>query len=81
MDLCGPMRVASLGGKKYVIVIVDDFSRYTWVNFLKTNDETPSVIISFIRTIQVGLQLSVQSVRTDNGPEFKSNSLSSFYDS
>jgi len=80
MDLCGPMRVASLGGKKYVLVIVDDFSRYTWVKFLKTKDETPSEIISFIKTIQVRLQLPVQSVRTDNGTEFKNHTLSSFYD-
>ena len=64
---------ASLGGKKYVLVIVDDFSRYTWVNFLKTKDETSSEIISFIKSIQVRLQLSVQSVRTDNGTEFKNH--------
>nr|GEX18132.1 hypothetical protein [Tanacetum cinerariifolium] len=41
MDLCGPMRVASINGKRYVLVIVDDYSRYTWVHFLKTKDETP----------------------------------------
>ena len=59
MDLCGPMRVSSLGGKKYVLLIVDDFSRYTWVKFLKSKDQTASEIISFSRTIQVSLQLSV----------------------
>ena len=75
MDLCGPMRVASLGRKKYVLVIVDDFTRYTWVNFLKTKDETPSEIISFLKTIQVRLQLAVQSVPTDNGTEFKNHTL------
>nr|GEW85378.1 copia protein [Tanacetum cinerariifolium] len=41
MDLCGPMRVTSINGKRYVLVIVDDYSRYTWVHFLKTTDETP----------------------------------------
>nr|GEV21609.1 Gag-Pol polyprotein [Tanacetum cinerariifolium] len=41
MDLCGPMRVASIIGKRYVLVIVDDYSRYTWVHFLRTKDETP----------------------------------------
>nr|GEU59165.1 integrase, catalytic region, zinc finger, CCHC-type, peptidase aspartic, catalytic [Tanacetum cinerariifolium] len=39
MDLCGPMRVASINGKRYVLVIVDDYSRYTWVHFLRTKDE------------------------------------------
>ncbi|GKD04998.1 retrovirus-related pol polyprotein from transposon TNT 1-94, partial [Tanacetum coccineum] len=34
MDLCGPMRVASINGKKYILVIVDDYSRYTWTLFL-----------------------------------------------
>nr|GEX24741.1 hypothetical protein [Tanacetum cinerariifolium] len=40
MDLCGPMRVARINGKRYVLVIVDDYSRYTWVYFLRTKDET-----------------------------------------
>ena len=51
MDLCGPMRVQILSGKKYVIVIVDDFSRYTWVKFLRSKYETSEQIISFIKTI------------------------------
>nr|GEV40465.1 Gag-Pol polyprotein [Tanacetum cinerariifolium] len=41
MDLCGPMRVASINGKKYIMVIVDDYSRYTWTLFLRSKDETP----------------------------------------
>nr|GEU35636.1 retrovirus-related Pol polyprotein from transposon TNT 1-94 [Tanacetum cinerariifolium] len=43
MDLCGPMRVASINGKKYILVIVDDYSRYTWTLFLRSKDETPEV--------------------------------------
>nr|GEV41203.1 Gag-Pol polyprotein [Tanacetum cinerariifolium] len=39
MDLCGPMRIASINGKRYVLVIVDDYSRYTWVHFLRSKDE------------------------------------------
>nr|GFA82274.1 Gag-Pol polyprotein [Tanacetum cinerariifolium] len=41
MDLCGPMRVASINGKKYILVIIDDYSRYTWNLFLHSKDETP----------------------------------------
>ncbi|GKE17582.1 integrase, catalytic region, zinc finger, CCHC-type containing protein [Tanacetum coccineum] len=41
MDLCGPMRITSINGKRYVLVIVDDYSRYTWVHFLRSKDETP----------------------------------------
>nr|GFB29175.1 hypothetical protein [Tanacetum cinerariifolium] len=43
MNLCGPMRVASINGKKYILVIVDDYSRYTWTLFLRSKDETPEV--------------------------------------
>nr|GEY87107.1 hypothetical protein [Tanacetum cinerariifolium] len=39
MDLCGPMRVESINGKKYILVIVDDYSRYTWTRFLRSKDE------------------------------------------
>ncbi|GKD88546.1 integrase, catalytic region, zinc finger, CCHC-type containing protein [Tanacetum coccineum] len=48
MDLCGPMRVASINGKKYILVIVDDYSRYTCVYFLHSKDETPEIIKKFI---------------------------------
>ncbi|GJQ95156.1 retrovirus-related pol polyprotein from transposon TNT 1-94 [Tanacetum coccineum] len=41
MDLCGPMRVESINGKKYILVILDDYSRFTWVKFLRSKDETP----------------------------------------
>ncbi|GJY89592.1 retrovirus-related pol polyprotein from transposon TNT 1-94 [Tanacetum coccineum] len=43
MDLCGPMRVQSINGKKYILVIVDDYSRFTWVKFLRSKDETPEI--------------------------------------
>ncbi|GJU23751.1 retrovirus-related pol polyprotein from transposon TNT 1-94 [Tanacetum coccineum] len=41
MDLCGPIRIESINGKRYVLVIVDDYSHYTWVYFLKSKDEAP----------------------------------------
>ncbi|GJX84919.1 integrase, catalytic region, zinc finger, CCHC-type containing protein [Tanacetum coccineum] len=55
MDLCGPMRVASINGKRYILVIVDDYSRFTWVRFLRTKDEAPEAIIKCIKNIQVRL--------------------------
>ncbi|KAJ9566365.1 hypothetical protein OSB04_002331 [Centaurea solstitialis] len=81
MDLCGPMKFQSLAGRKYILVIVDDFSRYTWTKFLKTKDETSSLIINFVKAVQVQLKLPVQTVRTDNGTEFKNTVLKSFYNS
>nr|GEY94374.1 retrovirus-related Pol polyprotein from transposon TNT 1-94 [Tanacetum cinerariifolium] len=55
MDLCGPMRVESINGKKYITVIVDDYSRFTWVKFLRSKDEAPDFIIKFLRMIQNGV--------------------------
>nr|GFA80298.1 retrovirus-related Pol polyprotein from transposon TNT 1-94 [Tanacetum cinerariifolium] len=52
MDLCGPIRAERVNGKKYILVIVDDYSRFTWVNFLCSNDETPMFIIKFLKMIQ-----------------------------
>ncbi|GJS71697.1 retrovirus-related pol polyprotein from transposon TNT 1-94 [Tanacetum coccineum] len=52
MDLCGPMRVASVNGKKYILVIVDDYSWFTWVKFLASKDEAPDFIIKFLKMIQ-----------------------------
>nr|GEY34667.1 hypothetical protein [Tanacetum cinerariifolium] len=51
-DLCGPMRVASINGKKYILVIVDDYSRLTWVRFFRSKDEASEAIIKCIQNIQ-----------------------------
>ncbi|GJZ69774.1 retrovirus-related pol polyprotein from transposon TNT 1-94 [Tanacetum coccineum] len=75
MDLCGLMRVASINGKRYILVIVDDYSRFTWVIFLKTKDEAPAAIIKCIKNIQVRLNATLQNVRTDNGTEFVNQTL------
>nr|GEX18822.1 hypothetical protein [Tanacetum cinerariifolium] len=80
MDLYGLMRVESINGKLYVLAIVNDYSRYTWVFFLHSKDEAFEVIISFIKKTQVNLQLQVQRVRTDNGTEFKNKTLAKFFD-
>ncbi|GKA34853.1 retrovirus-related pol polyprotein from transposon TNT 1-94, partial [Tanacetum coccineum] len=80
MDLCGPMRVASINGKRYILVIVDDYSRFTWVRFLKTKDEAPAAIIKCIKNIQVRLNATVRNVRTDNGTEFVNQTLREFYE-
>nr|GEX08326.1 hypothetical protein [Tanacetum cinerariifolium] len=70
MDLYGPMRVASINGKKYILVIVDDYSKYTWTLFLHSKDETPEVLKDLITMIQRNLQALVITVRTDRGTEF-----------
>nr|GEX58888.1 retrovirus-related Pol polyprotein from transposon TNT 1-94 [Tanacetum cinerariifolium] len=81
MDLCGPMQVTIINGKWYILVIVDDYSQYTWVHFLRTKDETPEVIKNFLKKIFVRLQAHVIIVRTDNGTEFKNHVLKEYTDS
>nr|GEY38406.1 hypothetical protein [Tanacetum cinerariifolium] len=75
MDLCGPMRIASINEKRYVLVIVDDYSRYTWVHFIRSKDEAPEVIKTFLKRITILLQSLVIIIRTDNGIEFKNKFL------
>nr|GFB51269.1 integrase, catalytic region, zinc finger, CCHC-type, peptidase aspartic, catalytic [Tanacetum cinerariifolium] len=81
MDLCGPMRIASINRKRYILVIVDDYSRYTWVHFLRSKDVAPEVIITFLKRITVLLQSPVIIIRTDNGTEFKNKVLKVYFDS
>ncbi|GKE76066.1 retrovirus-related pol polyprotein from transposon TNT 1-94, partial [Tanacetum coccineum] len=80
MDLCGLMRVASINKKSYILVFVDDYSKFTWVRFLRTKDEAPEAIIKCIKNIQVHLNANVRNVRTDNGTEFVNQSLCEFYE-
>ncbi|GKC29586.1 retrovirus-related pol polyprotein from transposon TNT 1-94 [Tanacetum coccineum] len=80
MDLCGPMRVQTINGKKCILVIVDDYSRFTWVMFLRSKDETPEVVIKFLKQIQVGLNKTVRNIRIDNGTEFVNKDLTDYYE-
>ncbi|GJT63190.1 retrovirus-related pol polyprotein from transposon TNT 1-94 [Tanacetum coccineum] len=80
IDLCGPMRVKSINGKKYILVIIDDYSRFTWVKFLRSRDEAPEFIIKFLKMIQVRLNATVRNVHIDNGTEFVNQTLHSYYE-
>ncbi|GJX43796.1 retrovirus-related pol polyprotein from transposon TNT 1-94 [Tanacetum coccineum] len=80
MDLCGPMRKESINGKKYILVIVDDYSQFTWVKFLRSKDEAPDAIIKCIKNIQVRLNVTVCNVRIDNGTKFINQILRDFYE-
>nr|GEW70437.1 hypothetical protein [Tanacetum cinerariifolium] len=70
-----PMRVASINWKKYILIIMDDYSRFTWVKFLASKDEAPGFIIKFLKMIQVRLSAPVGNIRIDNGTEFFNETL------
>nr|GFB38006.1 retrovirus-related Pol polyprotein from transposon TNT 1-94 [Tanacetum cinerariifolium] len=80
MDLCGPMCTESVNGKKYLLVIVDDYSRFTWVKFLRSKDEALNFIIKFLKMIQVRLKVPVCRIRTENGTEFVNQTLRYYYE-
>nr|GEU31819.1 hypothetical protein [Tanacetum cinerariifolium] len=79
MDLCGPMWIKSINEKKYILVIVNDYLRFTWVKFLRLKDETPVFVIKFLNQIQVRLNATVKNIRTDNGLEFVNQMLKAYY--
>ncbi|KAI3729553.1 hypothetical protein L6452_18214 [Arctium lappa] len=78
MDLFGPTNVMSIGKKSYCLVIVDDYSRFTWVYFLRTKDETSGLIKSFILRIENQTNQKEKVIRSDNGTEFKNLDLNTF---
>ena len=78
MDLFGPTRTTSLGGMKYGLVIVDDFSRYTWVLFITHKDETFNVFKKFYKRVTNLKNLSVISIRSDHGTEFENQYFDHF---
>ncbi|KAJ9556912.1 hypothetical protein OSB04_011526, partial [Centaurea solstitialis] len=78
MDLCEPMTIQSISGKKYILVMVDEYSRYTWLEFLRMKSEALELIIKFIKRILVLLQLPVRKIRSDNGTEFKNATLDAY---
>ncbi|GJR22468.1 putative ribonuclease H-like domain-containing protein [Tanacetum coccineum] len=78
MDLFGPTFVKSLMKKMYCLVVTDDFSRFTWVFFLATKDETSGILKSFIIGIENLVDHKVKVIRCDNGTEFKNKEMNQF---
>nr|GEY19468.1 putative ribonuclease H-like domain-containing protein [Tanacetum cinerariifolium] len=78
MDLFGPTFVKSLSKKSYCLVITDDYSGFSWVFFLASKDETPSVLKTFIIGLENLLSLKVKIIKCDNGTEFKNADLNQF---
>nr|GFA83012.1 retrovirus-related Pol polyprotein from transposon TNT 1-94 [Tanacetum cinerariifolium] len=80
MDLCGPVRTETINKKRHVLVIVDDYTRFGWVRFLRMKDETPAIFEKFLRNTQLALNATVRTVRTDNGIEFINKTLTDVFE-
>ncbi|KAI3762373.1 hypothetical protein L1987_52802 [Smallanthus sonchifolius] len=78
MDLFGPISIRSIGGKSYCLIVTDDFSRFSWVHFLGTKDETAEILQYLILSLESLCKLKVRRIRSDNGNEFKNNLMELF---
>ena len=80
MDLFGPTTYTSIGGNKYEFVIVDDFTRYTWVFFLVDKSDVFATFKSFVKGIHNEFETTIKKVRSDNGSEFKNTRIDELCD-
>ena len=80
MDLFGPIPITSLGAMKYTLVVIDDYSKFTWVVFLNSKDQTCNKLINLIKRLQNEKTLNVIKNRSDRGTEFTNRTLSSFFE-
>ncbi|GJT17551.1 putative ribonuclease H-like domain-containing protein [Tanacetum coccineum] len=78
MDLFGPTFVKSLMKKMYCLVVIDDYSRFSWVFFLATKDETSGILKSFITRVENLIDQRDKVIRCDNGTEFKNKEMNQF---
>jgi len=78
MNLCGPMRVTSREGKRYVLVIVDDYSRFTWTLFLTSKDKTFEKFLVFLKRVEKRVGHSLIYLRSYHGKEFENSSFINF---
>nr|GEU69218.1 hypothetical protein [Tanacetum cinerariifolium] len=79
MDLFGPTFVKSLNKKSYYLVVTDDYSRFSWVFFLATKDETSTILKTIITGIENQINLKVKIIRSDNRTKFKNQDLNWFF--
>jgi transposase InsO family protein len=78
MDNVGPSQVCSIGGKWYVLVIVDDYSRYSWVFFLESKDELFEHLQSLALRLNNEHPNYLKAIRSDSGTEFRNASFDQF---
>jgi transposase InsO family protein len=78
MDLFDPIAYISISGSKYRVVIVDDYSRFTWVFFLQEKSQTQETLKGFLRRAQNEFGLRIEKIRSDNGTEFKNSQIEGF---
>jgi transposase InsO family protein len=78
MDIVGPSRVSSIGGKWYILVIIDDYSRYSWIFFLESKDEVRDHFLSLELRLNNELLNSLKAIRSDNVTEFRNASFDQF---
>jgi transposase InsO family protein len=80
MDLFGPVAYISIGGNKYGLLIVDDYSHFTWVFFLQDKSKTQELLKKFLKRAQNKFYAKVKKIRSDNGTEFKHTQVENFLD-
>jgi transposase InsO family protein len=80
MDLFSPITYISIGDNKYDLIIVDDYSRFTWVFFLHDKSETQEVLKKFLKNAQNEFDAKVKKKRSDNGSEFKNTHVEDYLD-
>ncbi|KAI3744759.1 hypothetical protein L1987_57850 [Smallanthus sonchifolius] len=78
MDLFAPTNVISMGKKSYCLVITDDYTRFSWVYFVRTKDETARILKSFILRVENQSNQKVKTIGCDQGTEFKNQTLNCF---
>jgi transposase InsO family protein len=78
MDLFGPVAYISIGGNKYGLIIIDDYSHFTWVFFLQDKSETQEVLKKFLRMTQNEFYAKVKKIRSDNNTELKNTQVEDF---
>ena len=77
-DVCGPLQTESLGGSRYLLTLIDDYSRYTRVYFMRHKSEATEIIKNYMQLVKTQFEVTVKWLRTDGGVEYVNADLAKF---